>query len=439
MSAGDDTTEEVDGTADDAEIDGGTAGRTRLTSEERRATIIGFVLLALALFVLWAFGLNVDGDLESEFGLSLSGDRFQDLDWTVNTRYLSFAVAALLAFMAGLQFARVDLRRTNVRLAIGLGLFVLAFLGWAAAGSSFSLVGMLRSTVILAVPVTLGALSGLTCERVAVINIGIEGQLLTAAFVGTVVGSALNVWAGMIAAVAVGALLGLVLAWLSIKYLVDQIIVGVVINIFALGLTSFLASRLLTDAPHLNSPGRFDAYAIPLLSDIPVIGPMFFDHSIFVYGMFILVIALHLGLFYTRWGLRSRSVGEHPEAADTLGIDVYRTRYRNVVFGGAISGFGGAFITLSQVARFEENITAGVGFIGLAAMIFGRWMPFGALGAGLVFGFARALQGKLAILGTPIPSEFLAMTPYIVTVIVVAGVVGRARPPAADGQPYIKQ
>ena len=415
------------------------ARRTRLTREERRATSIGVVLLLLAAFVLWAFGINVDPDLDANFQLSLAGERFTDLEWTANTRILSFVVAALLAFLAGVQFARIDIRRTNLRLAIGLGLFVLAFLGWAAAGASFSLVGMLRSTVILAVPVTLGALSGLTCERVAVINIGIEGQLLTAAFVGTIVGSAVNIWVGLIAAIAVGALLGFVLAVLSIKFLVDQIIVGVVINIFALGLTSFLASRVLTDAPHLNSPGRFGAYPIPLLSDIPVIGPMFFDHSLFVYGMFILVIGLHLGLFYTRWGLRSRSVGEHPEAADTLGIDVYRTRYRNVIFGGMIAGFGGAFITLSQVSRFEENITAGVGFIGLAAMIFGRWRPFGALGAGLVFGFARALQGKLGILGTPIPSEFLAMTPYIVTVIVVAGVVGRSRPPAADGQPYIKQ
>ena len=412
---------------------------TRLTADERRATTIGVVLLILAAFVLWAFGMNVDPDLDATFNLSLSGARFEDLEWTVTTRYLSFAVAALLAFLAGLQFARVDTKRTNLRLAIGLGLFVLAFLGWAAAGASFSLVGMLRSTVVLAVPVTLGALTGLTCERVAVINIGIEGQLLTSAFVGTVVGSAINIWAGLFAAVAVGALLGFVLAVLSIKFLVDQIIVGVVINIFALGLTSFLASRILTDAPHLNSPGRFGAHPIPLLSDIPVIGPMFFDHSLFVYGMFILVIALHLGFFYTRWGLRARSVGEHPEAADTLGIDVYKTRYRNVIFGGMIAGFGGAFITLSQVSRFEENITAGVGFIGLAAMIFGRWNPIGALGAGLVFGFARALQGKLGILGTPIPSEFLAMTPYIVTVIVVAGVVGRARPPAADGQPYIKQ
>jgi len=165
---------------------------------------------------------------------------------------------------------------------------------------------------------------------------------------------------------------------------------------------------------------------------------MFFDHNLFVYATFLLVIFLHLALFYTRWGLRSRSVGEHPEAADTVGINVYRTRYRNVILGGFIAGFGGAFLTLAQVSRFEENLTAGIGFIGLAAMIFGRWMPLGVLGAGLVFGFARALQQKLGILGTPIPSEFLSMTPYIVTIIVVAGVVGRARPPAADGKPYIK-
>ncbi len=411
----------------------------RIATEDRRATIVGFVLLALAAFVLWAFGLNVDGGLDATFNLSLANERFENLEWTINTRLLGFIVAGALAFLAGLQFARGNVGRTNTALAIGLVLFVMAFLGWAAAGASFSLVGMLRSTVILAVPVTLGGLSGLTCERVAVINIAIEGQLLTAAFVAAVVASALNVWAGLFAAVAVGALLGFVLAVLAIKFLVDQIIAGVVINIFAIGLTSFLSSRLLTDAPHLNAPGRFDNHAVPLLSDIPVIGPMFFDHSFFVYGMFAMVILLHLGLFYTRWGLRARSVGEHPEAADTLGIDVYRTRYHNVVLGGMIAGFGGAFITLSQVSRFDENITSGVGFIGLAAMIFGRWKPFGVLTAGLVFGFARALQGKLGILGTPIPSEFLAMTPYIVTVIVVAGVVGRARPPAADGQPYIKQ
>ncbi|HLF60161.1 MAG TPA: ABC transporter permease [Acidimicrobiia bacterium] len=411
----------------------------RATSEERRATVIGVALVILAAFVFWVFGLGVESGVTSLFNLSLPGERFQDLAWEVNSRWLAFLVSAILAFLGGFVLRKSHLKRTNLALAIGLGLLALAFLTWAAAGNSFSLVGMLRSTVILSVAVTLGALTGLMCERVAVINIAIEGQLLTAAFVGTIMGSAWGIWAGLIGAMLTGAILGAVLAVLAIKFRVDQIIAGVVINIFALGLTSFLARRVLSEAQDLNTPGSFPSLKIPILGDIPVLGTMFFDHSMFVYATFILAIVLHLGFFYTRWGLRSRSVGEHPKAADTVGINVYRTRYRNVILGGVIAGFGGAFLTLSQVSRFEENLTAGIGFIGLAAMIFGRWMPLGALGAGLVFGFARALQQKLGILGTPIPSEFLSMTPYIVTIIVVAGVVGRSRPPAADGKPYIKE
>ncbi len=411
----------------------------RATPEQRRARAIGIVMVVLAAFVLWVFGFGVGGDDVSTFNLSLPGARFENIKWEVDSRLLSIVLAVIIAFLGGMVLRRTYLRWTNVALAVSLGLTALSFLTWAAAGKSFSLVGMLVSTVVLSVPVTLGALSGLMCERVAVINIAIEGQLLTTAFVGTIVGSAANIWVGLVAAVATGALLGAVLAVLAIRYHIDQIIAGVVINIFALGLTSFLARRVLVAEPSLNAPGRFASAKIPVLGDIPVIGPMFFDQNMFVYGTFILVIAIHLGLFYTRWGLRSRSVGEHPKAADTVGIDVHKTRYRNVILGGCIAGFGGAFLTLSQVARFEENMTAGIGFIGLAAMIFGRWMPLGALGAGLVFGFARALQQKLGILGTPIPSEFLSMLPYIVTIIVVAGVVGKSRPPAADGQPYIKQ
>lgn len=411
----------------------------RATPEQRRARAIGIVMVVLAAFVLWVFGFGVDGGDTSTFNLSLPGARFENIKWEVDSRLLSIILAVIIAFLGGMVLRRTYLRWTNVALAVSLALTALSFLTWAAAGKSFSLVGMLVSTVVLSIPVTLGALSGLMCERVAVINIAIEGQLLTTAFVGTIVGSAANIWVGLVAAIATGALLGAVLAVLAIRYHIDQIIAGVVINIFALGLTSFLARRVLSAEPSLNSPGRFASVKIPILGDIPVIGPMFFDQNMFVYGTFILVIAIHLGLFYTRWGLRSRSVGEHPKAADTVGIDVHRTRYRNVILGGCIAGFGGAFLTLSQVARFEENMTAGIGFIGLAAMIFGRWMPLGALGAGLVFGFARALQQKLGILGTPIPSEFLSMLPYIVTIIVVAGVVGKSRPPAADGQPYIKQ
>jgi len=199
-----------------------------------------------------------------------------------------------------------------------------------------------------------------------------------------------------------------------------------------------MSSRILSDVQSLNAPERIPSLRIPMLADIPVIGPILFDHTFFVYGMFILVIAIHLGLFYTRWGLRSRSVGEHPKAADTAGINVYWVRYRNVVLGGMIAGLGGAFLGIAQTARFEEDMTGGIGFIGLAAMIFGRWLPFGALGAGLVFGFAIAVQQKAAILNIGLPSEFLLMLPYIVVIIVVAGVVGKTRPPAADGQPYIK-
>ena len=415
------------------------AVKVRLTAEEKRARILGGVYFALALFVLWAFALGVESSLDSTFKLSLPQDRIKDLEWAVNTRLVGYIVAAILAFLGGVQLTRGFANRGNLVLGIGLLLFVVSFLAWAAAGNSFSLVGMLTSTVLLSVPVTLGGLTGVMCERVAIINIGIEGQLLSAAFVGTIVGSAFGQWTGLIAAVLAGALLGAVLAVLSIKYHVDQIIAGVFINIFALGLTSFLATRVLGPNPDLNSPDRFTVIQIPLLKDIPVLGNMFFKHSLFVYATFLLVVGLQVGLYYTRWGLRSRSVGEHPKAADTVGINVFRTRYLNVILGGMIAGFGGAFLTLGSTGRFEENMTAGVGFIGLAAMIFGRWNPTGVLGAALVFGFARSLQQKLGILGTPIPSEFLAMAPYIVTIIVVAGLVGRARPPAADGQPYLKQ
>jgi simple sugar transport system permease protein len=395
--------------------------------------------MALAAVVLGVFAFGVPSDASSTFNLSLPTDAIQGVVWTFNSRMFS-AVAGVLMFALGTdRLRRRNLERTNLALGIGLLLFVLALLAWAAADSSFSLVGMLRSTVISSIVITLGALTGLTCERVGVINIGIEGQLLTGAFVAVILSSAFGTWAGVAGAMVVGALLGALLAWLAIRFTVDQIIAGVVINILAVGLTSFLASRVLSEAQDLNAPARVSSIRIPLLADIPVIGPMFFDHTFFVYVTFILVVALHFGFFRTRWGLRARAVGEHPKAADTLGIDVLKVRYRNVIGGGLIAGFGGAFLALAQISRFEENMTGGIGFIGLAAMIFGRWLPFGALAAGLVFGFSGALAQKVGILGTGIPSEFMLMLPYVATVIVVAGLVGRARAPAADGQPYVKQ
>lgn len=411
----------------------------RTSKDERRSTIIGVVLMLLAAIVLGIFAFGVRSEAKSTFNLSLPTDTIQDLSFTFNSRLFSMVMGVLIFGLALDRLRRRKLTWTNPVLGIGLVLFVLAFLAWASADSSFSLVGMLRSTVISSIVVTLGALTGLTCERVAVINIGIEGQLLTSAFVATILSSAFGTIVGVGGAMAIGAVLGALLAWLSIRFRVDQIIAGVVINILALGLTSFLASRVLAEAQDLNAPARVPAWRIPVLADIPVIGPMFFDHTFFVYATFLLVIGLHFGFFRTRWGLRARAVGEHPKAADTLGINVYRVRYQNVIWAGVIAGFGGAFLALAQVSRFAENMTGGIGFIGLAAMIFGRWMPFGALAAGLVFGFAGALAQKVAILGTSIPSEFMLMLPYVATIIVVAGLVGRARPPAADGQPYIKE
>ncbi|MEZ5799384.1 MAG: ABC transporter permease [Nitratireductor sp.] len=199
-----------------------------------------------------------------------------------------------------------------------------------------------------------------------------------------------------------------------------------------------MSSQVLTHHRELNNAPIFKSIDIPILSDLPLIGPIFFQHNIFVYGALIMVAIATYYLFHTRSGLRAQAVGEHPEAADTLGIDVYRLRYINVTLGGMVAGFGGAWFTLGSVGRFDENMTNGRGFIGLAAMIFGRWHPVGALLAALVFGFADSLQQKLAILQTPIPAEFLAMAPYIATIVLVAGLIGRARPPAADGKPYIK-
>ncbi|MEZ5768500.1 MAG: ABC transporter permease [Paracoccaceae bacterium] len=326
-------------------------------------------------------------------------------------------------------------------LSIGIGLLfaVMAFLVWADAGKSFNLTGMLSETMVRAVPIALGGLAGVLSERVAVVNIAIEGMLLAGAFTGALMGSLLGSWIGLFAAVAIGGMFGLILAALVVTFRMDQIIAGVVINLFVLGLTSYVTSQVFAEHRWMNNAKVFGKIEIPLLSDIPVLGPMLFSQNIFVYGALILVAISTYYLFHTKGGLRARAVGEHPRAADTLGVDVYWTRYLHVTLAGMVAGFGGAYFTLGSVGRFDENMTNGRGFIGLAAMIFGRWHPVGALAAALVFGFADSLQQKLALLNTPIPSEFLAMAPYLATIVVVAGLIGRARPPAADGQPYVKE
>lgn len=415
-------------------------GHVYTVAELRRARYLGITYIVLALFVLWAFGIGSSGEGSSTFRLVRPTDRFKDFpDLVVPAALFSYVVALVFATLGTVQLTRGFKKRGNVVLAIVLLLFVFSFLTWAAAGNAFSLVGMMQETVKRAIPIALGGMAGLLSERVAVINIAIEGQLLGGAFVAAVVGSAVHPWIGVLAAIMTGVLFGWVLAVMAVRYRVDQIIVGVVINLFVLGLTSFISKRILNNNPQLNQTEIFKPIEIPLLGDIPFFGSVLFKQSIFVYGTLALMVFLTYALFNTKWGLRSRSVGEHPKAADTLGINVYRYRYLNTMLGGAVAGFGGAFFIQGSVGQFDENMTNGRGFIGLAAMIFGRWHPVGAVSAALVFGFAESLAGKLAILQTPIPSEFLGMAPYIATIVVVAGLVGKARPPAADGQPYIKE
>lgn len=406
-----------------------------------RARVIGIFFVGVAVLIALLFGLGSAGGVESRFGLNPSrGAGFTLPDLVVPSSATAWVIAAVCGFLGGVQLTRGFGRRVNLVLGIVVLLFVFAFLTWAARDRSLNLVGMLQSTLLRSVPITFGALCGVLCERSGIVNIGIEGMLLSAAFTGSIVGSASgSLWIGLLGGALVGALLAWFLAVLSIRYSVDQIIGGTFINIFALGMTSYLSSRVLQEYQDLNNPGRFQPVDIPLLSDIPIVGPVLFNNNVFVYLMFGLVALIYVGLFHTRWGLRTRAVGEHPRAADTVGIRVLLTRYRNVILAGVVAGIGGAYFTLGSVGRFDENMTAGRGFIGLAAMIFGRWNPIGAFLAALVFGFADSLQTKLSILNVPIPSEFLLMAPYLVTIFVVAGVVRKARPPAAENKPYIKE
>jgi simple sugar transport system permease protein len=407
------------------------------TVKARQARHAGVALLALSVLVVSIFAWGTEG--AATFRLSRPTDPLALGDLVVPAAPFTYAAAAILAFLGARQFLRSGARWTALSIGFGLALAVMAFLVWATAGKAFSLTGMLQATVVRAVPIALGGLAGVLCERVAVVNIAIEGMLLAGAFTGALTGSLIGGWGGLVSAVAIGGLFGFLLAMLVVTYRMDQIIAGVVINLFVLGLTSYVSSQVFAEVRSLNNAPVFRAWKVPILGDIPVIGPMLFQQNLFVYGAVVLVAVSTYYLFHTRHGLRARAVGEHPRAADTLGIDVYRTRYIHVTLGGMVAGFGGAWFTLGSVGRFDEGMTGGRGYIGLAAMIFGRWHPVGAMAAALVFGFADSLQQKLALLGTPIPSEFLAMSPYIATIIVVAGLVGRARPPAADGKPYVKE
>lgn len=398
----------------------------------------------LALIALVFFGF-LGSDKTAEMKISDAGDAVAVPALLIPGQVGGIVVGILLLAMAAYSiYLWTQGEKSPKWLPIAFAVvFVFALLVWIVAGArqpSISLAGLVAGSVTLAVPLVFGSLSGVLCERVGVVNIAIEGQLLggafTAALVATMTGSP---YIGLIAAAAAGAVVSMVLAVFSIKYLVNQIIVGVVLNVLVSGLTGFLYGTLMVpNKEQFNTPGRLDILPIPLLSDIPIIGPILFEQSIAGYLMYIAVAVVWFGLFKTRWGLRVRAVGEHPQAADTLGINVNATRFWNVTLGGAIAGIGGAVFTLVTIDSFTKDISGGRGFIALAALIFGRWNPIGAFLASLLFGFAYNLQSILGIIGTPVPSQFMAMLPYLVTIFAVAGLVGKSRPPAASGIPYVK-
>jgi simple sugar transport system permease protein len=326
--------------------------------------------------------------------------------------------------------------------SFGIALVLLILLSYLQ--STLATTAVLTSTLRQSTPIILGALAGIMCERSGVINIGIEGMMLLAAFFGFL----FNVWSGnlfvaVMGAVLVGGIVGAFHALMSISLKVDQIISGTVINILAVGFTGYFYQQGLT------TQGKLTDIRIPLLADIPLIGPIFFDNPPITYLALIMVVVIHVLLYRTRWGLRTRAVGEHPGAADTVGIRVNMMRYVNVIIGGMLAGLAGGFLSLEAVGTFDRNMTNGRGFVSLAVMIFGKWTPFGSWAGALLFGFANALQSQIQFIQNQLPSwlawvgsipnQFIGMLPYVLTIVVLAGFVGRARPPAAVGKVYEKE
>lgn len=403
-------------------------------------TAIGLGIFAvLGILLLIVFGR--DGKTVFEF--SATGDK-SIAPLVIQAGPTDVVIAIIAVLMAALSAVLTwrQLRTPFWYIAIFAVLLVTGFLIWASAGTGnpFYVTGLLVGTVAASTPLIFGALGGVISERVGVTNIAIEGQLLAGAFVSAITASLTqSALAGIIAAAVAGVLVSFILGAFTIKYWVNQVIVGVVLNSLVLGLTTFVYQDvLINNSTALNSFPALRNLNIPLLSAIPIIGPVLFGQNVIVYLMYIAVICVTIGLYRTRWGLRLRAVGEHPQAADTVGINVPRTRFWNVALAGAIVGIGGAWFTLGDVGPFGANITNGAGYIALAAVIFGGWHPIRAMFAALLFGFCTDLQSAFSTSGSIVPNDFLLMLPYVVTILAVAGFVGRVRGPAAAGKPYIK-
>ncbi len=411
----------------------------------------GIAMIVGGLYAVWAFGLGsrTDHGAKAHFNFNLvggGGAHVPNLTLTAAPVTITLGVLCVLVGVARLVLpgqARVGIP-VKVRtwtLSVYLVAFVAAFLIWGTTGAQneLNVAALLNATVLAAVPLVLGALAGLICERSGVINVAIEGQLLAGAWASVYTASTTgSLWAGLIAGCLAGALWGALLAVFSIRYIVLQVVLGVVLNVLAAGLTGFLYERIMQTDSNANKAVSFSNIKIPVLSKIPVIGPVLFNQNIIFYITIVLIALVHVALFHTRWGLRTRAVGEHPTAADTVGIKVNKTRYLNVIMAGLIAGLGGVWLTIGLSIPFAKNMSSGKGFIALAAVIFGRWSPLGALSAALLFGFADGISTALQPLGTPVPTAFLQMTPYLATIFAVAGLVGHVRAPAAEGIPYTK-
>ncbi len=414
----------------------------------RRVTVVSHkgaiaYTIVTALMALLLVLKQRDGDVKYRMGAEGDALRIPDLALPgQTTAWVCVAIAAALTVGAWLLVRAQRKLPVWLSLVYGIALLV-GFLSWAGAGSQQDLpvTRLVGGAVLLSVPILFGALGGVIGERAGVVNIAIESQLLLGAFAAAITGSLTDSpFAGLAAAVVAGMVVAVVLGVFTITYKVDQVIVGVVLNVLVVGLTSFFYSEVLVpNAERLNDTERFKPIAIPGLSELPIVGPALFRQSLLVYLAYIAVPVVWFALYRTRWGLRLRAVGEHPQAADTVGIKVERTRYRALLIAGGVVGLGGAFYTVVSVSSFGKEMTAGAGFIALAAVIFGKWDPVRAAVAALLFGFASNLDDMLSIVGAPVPSQFMLMLPYLVTLFAVAGLVGKSRAPAADGTPYIKE
>lgn len=400
----------------------------------------GALLLVLGLLMLW-LGVGTSG--ETAFALS---DAFAAvaLPTIVLPALPTVLICGVVTAAVGVGFwsGRLQGRTRTIAATVAGFTVVVGFVTWAAAGSpyAFPVSNQLSGTIALATPLIFGALAGVLCENSGVVNVSIEGEFLVAAFTAATVGSVTqSVPAALIAGMAAGVAMAALLALFSIKYLVDQVVLGVVLNLLASGITGFLYDQLVQpNSGTLNRAPILGKVEIPLLSQIPFFGPILFNQTILVYLAAISVALVWFGLYRTRWGLRVRSVGEHPEAADTVGINVRLVRWQAVLTGGIFAGLGGAFFTVGSTGGFIKDITVGNGFIALAALIMGRWHPIRAALMALFFGFVTQLASQLQTLRTPMPSQFLLLLPYLATIIAVAGLIGRSRGPKADGVPYTK-